>query len=173
MIKNGHTAISCFCFTGHVPSIRDGTYVIIPLVSEFKNNCWGVKIVEQGQNRIKLCVNSVPGACVGRYTLNVVTNCQGGRYTSPCVPDNDIYMLFNPWCKGMKAWENWMDSVGVYGENNSADWLIHTLLHRGLCVPGRWLWESRVRAEWHGQNLLWNQATDWLQNMELWPSKIH
>ncbi|XP_057175523.1 protein-glutamine gamma-glutamyltransferase K-like [Triplophysa rosa] len=84
---------------GHVPSIRDGTYVIIPLVSEFKKNCWGVKIVEQGQNRIKLCVNSVPGACVGRYNLNVVTHCQGGRYTSPCVPDNDIYMLFNPWCK--------------------------------------------------------------------------
>lgn len=95
-----HSVTSRVCFTGHIPSIRDGTYVIVPLVSEFKKNCWGAKIVEQGQNRVKLCINSVPNACVGRYTLNVVTHCQGGRYTSPCVPDNDIYMLFNPWCKG-------------------------------------------------------------------------
>lgn len=96
----GHFVTSHVCFTGHIPSIRDGTYVIVPLVSEFKKNCWGAKIVEQGQNRVKLCINSVPNACVGRYTLNVVTHCQGGRFTSPCVPDNDIYMLFNPWCKG-------------------------------------------------------------------------
>uniref|UniRef100_A0A8C2K4P7 Protein-glutamine gamma-glutamyltransferase K n=1 Tax=Cyprinus carpio TaxID=7962 RepID=A0A8C2K4P7_CYPCA len=60
---------------------------------------WGAKIVEQGQNRIKLCVHSVPTACVGRYQLSVVTHCPGGRFTLPCVPENDIYMLFNPWCK--------------------------------------------------------------------------
>uniref|UniRef100_A0A8C1GTE7 Protein-glutamine gamma-glutamyltransferase K n=1 Tax=Cyprinus carpio TaxID=7962 RepID=A0A8C1GTE7_CYPCA len=84
---------------GHIPSIRDGTYVIVPIVEEFKKDCWGAKIVEQGQNRIRLCVHSVPTACVGRYQLSVVTHCPGGRFTLPCVPENDIYMLFNPWCK--------------------------------------------------------------------------
>ncbi|XP_048033605.1 protein-glutamine gamma-glutamyltransferase K-like [Megalobrama amblycephala] len=84
---------------GHVPSIRDGTYVIVPIVEEFKKDCWGAKIVEKCQNRIKLCVHSLPTACVGRYQLSVVTHCQGGRFTLPYVPDNDIYMLFNPWCK--------------------------------------------------------------------------
>ncbi|KAK9954624.1 hypothetical protein ABG768_016675 [Culter alburnus] len=84
---------------GHVPSIRDGTYVVVPIVEEFKKDCWGAKIVEKCQNRIKLCVHSLPTACVGRYQLSVVTHCQGGRFTLPYVPDNDIYMLFNPWCK--------------------------------------------------------------------------
>ncbi|XP_059384633.1 protein-glutamine gamma-glutamyltransferase K-like [Carassius carassius] len=84
---------------GHIPSIRDGTYVIVPLVEEFKKDCWGAKIVEHGQNRIKLCVHSVPTACVGRYQLSVVTHCPEGRFTLPYVPENDIYMLFNPWCK--------------------------------------------------------------------------
>ncbi|XP_051947272.1 protein-glutamine gamma-glutamyltransferase K-like [Xyrauchen texanus] len=84
---------------GHVPSIRDGTYVIVPLVDEFKKNCWGAKIVERGQNRIKLSINSDPTACIGRYQLSVVTHCQGSRYISQCIPENDIYMLFNPWCR--------------------------------------------------------------------------
>ncbi|XP_073679868.1 protein-glutamine gamma-glutamyltransferase K-like [Garra rufa] len=84
---------------GHIPSIRDGTYVIIPIVNEFKKDCWGAKIVEHEQNRVKLCVNSVPTACVGRYQFSVVTQCPGGKFTLPCVPENDIYMLFNPWCR--------------------------------------------------------------------------
>ncbi len=76
--------------------------MIIPIVEEFKKDCWGAKIVEQGQNRINLCVHSVPTACIGRYQLSVVTHCPGGRFTLPCVPENEIYMLFNPWCKGMR-----------------------------------------------------------------------
>uniref|UniRef100_A0A8C1C608 Protein-glutamine gamma-glutamyltransferase K n=1 Tax=Cyprinus carpio carpio TaxID=630221 RepID=A0A8C1C608_CYPCA len=84
---------------GHIPSIRDGTYVIVPIVEEFKRDCWGAKIIERSQNRIQLCVHSVPTACVGRYQLSVVTHCQGGRFTLPYAPENDIYMLFNPWCK--------------------------------------------------------------------------
>ncbi|XP_058619778.1 protein-glutamine gamma-glutamyltransferase K-like [Onychostoma macrolepis] len=84
---------------GHIPSIRDGTHVIVPIVEEFSSGCWGAKIVERVQNRIRLSVHSLSTACVGRYQLSVVTHCAGGRFTLPYVPENDIYMLFNPWCK--------------------------------------------------------------------------
>ncbi|XP_057219392.1 protein-glutamine gamma-glutamyltransferase K-like [Triplophysa rosa] len=84
---------------GDVPSIRNGTLVIVPLVDELKKTHWAAKIVQQEHNRVKLCVYSVSTAPIGRYRLTVVTRGPKGRASSAYKPCNDIYMLFNPWCK--------------------------------------------------------------------------
>lgn len=89
------------CFAGNVLPVHKDSFVIVPLVSEFRKEAWEAKIVEQAKTTIRLAVYSLPTACIGRYKLNVVTNCPAGKATSPDTPENDIYMLFNPWCKGI------------------------------------------------------------------------
>ncbi|KAG7455046.1 hypothetical protein MATL_G00252350 [Megalops atlanticus] len=85
--------------TGPRPLVSKGSHVIIPLVEELEDDRWEAKIVEQDGNRIKLSVNSLPTALVGRYQLTVVTSDPKGEFTSTHDPKDDIYMLFNPWCE--------------------------------------------------------------------------
>lgn len=88
------------CLPGDLPDVSKGTHVIVPLVEELQDNCWEAKIVEQKDTKIKLSVNSLPTAAIGKYRLGVATRSPTGEAMSPYSPDNDIYMLFNPWCEG-------------------------------------------------------------------------
>ncbi len=87
-------------FSGPLPTVSKGTHVIIPLVEELEDDRWEAAIVKQDDKRIKLSVNSLPTAVIGRYQLIVETNCANGQAVSTHDPANDIYMLFNPWCEG-------------------------------------------------------------------------
>lgn len=90
----------CVCLSGNLPDVSKGTHVIVPLVEDLQDNCWEAKIVEQKDKKIKLSVNSLPTAAIGKYRLGVATRSPTGEAMSPYSPDNDIYMLFNPWCEG-------------------------------------------------------------------------
>ncbi|XP_030642757.1 protein-glutamine gamma-glutamyltransferase K [Chanos chanos] len=84
---------------GHLPVVSKGTHVIIPLVEELEDERWEAKIVERSGSRLRLSVNSLPTAVIGRYKFTVVTHSPKGESTSAYDPANDIYMLFNPWCE--------------------------------------------------------------------------
>ncbi|XP_051947307.1 protein-glutamine gamma-glutamyltransferase K-like [Xyrauchen texanus] len=84
---------------GNLPDVSKRTLVIVPLVEELQDNCWEAKITEQIGSKIKLTVNSQSTAAIGKYKLTVATHTQMGEAMSPYNADNDIYLLFNPWCE--------------------------------------------------------------------------
>ncbi|KAM9445693.1 protein-glutamine gamma-glutamyltransferase K-like [Clarias gariepinus] len=83
---------------GSNPVVSKGTLVIVPLVEDFQNDGWEAKMVEKKGSKIKLSVNSLPTAPIGQYKLTVATQTPSGNSTSTSNPENDIYVLFNPWC---------------------------------------------------------------------------
>ncbi|KAL1022544.1 hypothetical protein UPYG_G00029100 [Umbra pygmaea] len=85
--------------TGPLPTVAKGTHIIIPLVEELKDDQWEAKISQRDGNRLKLSVNSLPTTVIGQYQLTVVTQTPKGEATSTYDPENDIRILFNPWCE--------------------------------------------------------------------------
>ncbi|KAF7652099.1 hypothetical protein LDENG_00101290 [Lucifuga dentata] len=55
--------------------------------------------MKQDGNKVKLSVKSLPTAVIGRYQFYLKTRCPKGGAVSTHDPANDVYMLFNPWCK--------------------------------------------------------------------------
>uniref|UniRef100_A0A8C2CU02 Protein-glutamine gamma-glutamyltransferase K n=1 Tax=Cyprinus carpio TaxID=7962 RepID=A0A8C2CU02_CYPCA len=79
-------------------SSNPGIRVSVPLVDVLEDGRWEMKIVEQKDKRVRLAVNTLPTASIGRYRVTVESFSPRGRLLFPCTP-NDIYMLFNPWCE--------------------------------------------------------------------------
>uniref|UniRef100_A0A667ZZ23 Protein-glutamine gamma-glutamyltransferase K n=1 Tax=Myripristis murdjan TaxID=586833 RepID=A0A667ZZ23_9TELE len=79
---------------------------------------WEALIVKHDGNRIKLSVNSLPTAVIGRYQLTVATSCPKGEATSTHDPANDIYMLFNPWCEEDTVFMDDEDEMNEYVLND-------------------------------------------------------
>ncbi|XP_076839967.1 protein-glutamine gamma-glutamyltransferase K-like [Brachyhypopomus gauderio] len=93
--------------------------VTVPVVDDFHNISWEAKITEKKDNKIKLSVNSPPTAAIGRYQLTVVTQSPSGNTTSPPNPDNDIIILFNPWCED--------DAVYMVGEEERNEYVLNDI----------------------------------------------
>uniref|UniRef100_A0A3P8T927 Protein-glutamine gamma-glutamyltransferase K n=1 Tax=Amphiprion percula TaxID=161767 RepID=A0A3P8T927_AMPPE len=105
--------------TGSLPAVSKGTHVIVPLVQELQGDRWEAAVVKQDDKRIKLSVNSLPTAVIGRYQLTVETNGANGQVVSTHDPANDIYMLFNPWCED--------DSVFMDSEEERQEYVLNDI----------------------------------------------
>ncbi|XP_020499452.2 protein-glutamine gamma-glutamyltransferase K-like [Labrus bergylta] len=105
--------------TGSLPSVAKGTHVIVTLVEDLEDGRWEAAVVKQEYNKIKLSVNSPSTAVIGRYQLTVETHCPSGHAVSEHNPDNDIYMLFNPWCDD--------DSVFMDSEDERQEYVLNDI----------------------------------------------
>ncbi|CAN9500664.1 unnamed protein product [Ophioblennius macclurei] len=103
--------------TGPLPVVSKRTHVIVPLVEELKENNWGAAIVEEDGKRMKLSVNSPSTTIIGRYELRIETDSVNGQYLSTHNPENDIYILFNPWCEA--------DSVHIHTEEERQEYVLN------------------------------------------------
>ncbi|XP_029939466.1 protein-glutamine gamma-glutamyltransferase K-like [Salarias fasciatus] len=103
--------------TGKLPVVSKRTHVIVPLVEELKDDCWGAVVVKEDNRRMKLSVNSPPTAIIGQYQLRVETDSVNGQYLSTHNPENDIYILFNPWCEG--------DTVYMHSEEERQEYVLN------------------------------------------------
>lgn len=89
--------MSLFCSADSF--VTTGIRISVPLVDELEDLRWEMKIVEQKDKWIRLSVNTLPTASIGRYMITVESFSPKGKLLFPCAP-NDLYLLFNPWCEG-------------------------------------------------------------------------
>ncbi|XP_016102347.1 protein-glutamine gamma-glutamyltransferase K-like [Sinocyclocheilus grahami] len=79
-------------------SSSTGIHISVPLVDVLEDSRWEMKIVEQKDKRVRLAVNTLPTASIGRYKVTIESFSPKGKLLFPCTP-NDVYLLFNPWCE--------------------------------------------------------------------------
>ncbi|XP_077074092.1 protein-glutamine gamma-glutamyltransferase K isoform X1 [Siphateles boraxobius] len=78
--------------------VTTGILISVPLVDELEDNGWEMKIVEQKDTRVRVSVNTLSSASIGRYMISVVSFSHRRKLVFPCAP-NDLVLLFNPWCE--------------------------------------------------------------------------
>ncbi|MCJ8742010.1 hypothetical protein PDJAM_G00077350 [Pangasius djambal] len=103
---------------GPIPMLSRGTLVTVPLVDKLENKSWEAKIIEQKDTRIKLSIKIPSNALIGRYELSVITWTPKGSNTYSPKPENDIYLLFNPWCKDDSVFMDKEDERNEYVLND-------------------------------------------------------
>ncbi|XP_065163119.1 hemocyte protein-glutamine gamma-glutamyltransferase-like [Atheta coriaria] len=97
---------------GAKPHVLKGTRVILPLLIDQKHlprnpTKWGLCMTSHEGDTITLQVHIPPNAQVGIWSCTIQTNIRGQQPRNDYKVEDDIYVLFNPWCP----------QDGVYMEN--------------------------------------------------------
>ncbi|NXY88939.1 TGM4 glutamyltransferase, partial [Alcedo cyanopectus] len=79
---------------GEKPMKVRGTLMSLKPQQDPEVNGWKISIVKKSGKECLLSVTSSPSAPVGKYTVNVKTG--SNIYKAE---NNDVYLLFNPWCE--------------------------------------------------------------------------
>nr|KAI8763459.1 hemocyte protein-glutamine gamma-glutamyltransferase-like isoform X2 [Biomphalaria glabrata] len=106
--------------TGKQPLVSKGTQVIFLLSSEIRPKEWGATQLSKNGNKLTLTLQTSPTCFVGKWTLifDVIKRDapkdKSQRYK---VPDQ-VYILFNPWCKDDIVYMSDSDLLNEYVLND-------------------------------------------------------
>ncbi|NXN04378.1 TGM1 glutamyltransferase, partial [Sylvia borin] len=92
---------------GPTPQVAKGTHVLIPLGSSSPTG-WKAELdegvaeplmgVAGSHHALWVGLEAPPDAPIGRYRLSVRTRTTNGEFAAPFEAENDVVVLFNPWC---------------------------------------------------------------------------
>ncbi|XP_015676816.1 protein-glutamine gamma-glutamyltransferase K [Protobothrops mucrosquamatus] len=83
---------------GSNPQSSKGTHILVPVGSSLPGMGWSAEMTSSDDNSMCLRVCPSPRAVVGKYQFSVKTRSKAGEYAAPFDPNNEVYILFNPWC---------------------------------------------------------------------------
>ncbi|XP_048204522.1 coagulation factor XIII A chain isoform X2 [Perognathus longimembris pacificus] len=84
---------------GRYPQENKGTYIPVPIVSEFQSGKWGAKVIMNEDRSVRLSIQSSPECIVGKFRMYVAVWTPYGILRTPRNQETDTYILFNPWCE--------------------------------------------------------------------------
>nr|XP_041568788.1 protein-glutamine gamma-glutamyltransferase K [Taeniopygia guttata] len=113
---------------GPNPQVAKGTHVLVPLGGSSPTG-WSAEVDEGVAEPIGGGANSghalwvgltaPPTAPIGRYRLSARTRTEAGEFAAPFEPDNDLVLLFNPWCQEDSVYMEQTSDLSEYVLNES------------------------------------------------------
>uniref|UniRef100_A0A8C8S1P3 Protein-glutamine gamma-glutamyltransferase K n=1 Tax=Pelusios castaneus TaxID=367368 RepID=A0A8C8S1P3_9SAUR len=84
---------------GPTPQVSKATHILVPVGAPLPGLGWSAEMTDSSDDSLTLRVNTAPTAVIGKYRFSVKTRSKAGEYQMPFEPHNEIYILFNPWCR--------------------------------------------------------------------------
>lgn len=88
---------------GDDPRQTKGTRILLILSDKDVDKEWGAWILNNEEKKLSVRINTPPTCYVGIWKLQVETikKVDNKKIIFEYTHDQDIYVLFNPWCKGL------------------------------------------------------------------------
>uniref|UniRef100_A0A8C3IT94 Protein-glutamine gamma-glutamyltransferase K n=1 Tax=Chrysemys picta bellii TaxID=8478 RepID=A0A8C3IT94_CHRPI len=84
---------------GPTPQVSKATHILVPVGAPLPGLGWAAEETDSTDDSLSLRVSTSPTAVIGKYRFSVKTRSRAGEYQMPFDPHNEIYILFNPWCR--------------------------------------------------------------------------
>uniref|UniRef100_A0A8C0GEB3 Protein-glutamine gamma-glutamyltransferase K n=1 Tax=Chelonoidis abingdonii TaxID=106734 RepID=A0A8C0GEB3_CHEAB len=84
---------------GPTPQVSKATHILVPVGAPLPGLGWSAEVTDSTDDSLSLRVSTAPTAVIGKYRFSVKTRSPAGEYQMPFDPRNEIYILFNPWCR--------------------------------------------------------------------------